>query len=119
MSLKNSYQEYRKIEKKNALLIGHFRLLGNPNFCADFLSFTAEKKGEFPSFEKWLNFLNKPYKLPEKPDKNNPYLYKNKAYRYADHTKAKVYRSYIYIKKLEKYQQEALRIQGKKTNKPS
>lgn len=114
MNLIQAFENYQPFSQQDSLYIGQYTLLENPEFCSDFLSHWAEQGGDFPTFSKWIEFLQRDYKKPDKPDKNNPYLYKKAEFRYSDHWKARTYREFIYQKKLKAYEQEVLKIQDKK-----
>lgn len=100
------YQDFLSIPP-NSAKVGTFCLMDNPVFCAVFLSFVAEKTHQFPTFEKWLAFLKADYKAPKKPDRDDPFLYKNPDYLGRNDLEAKTYRAYIFQKKMEQYQQYA------------
>lgn len=83
---------------------GTFRLLDNPRLCASFLSFASAHHYPFPTLEQWQRFLKSDFKAPKKPDRADPFLYKNPEYFGRDDLEARTYRAYIYTKKLEQWQ---------------
>jgi len=119
MNLARVFKRYMPIESESAIFLGEFRLLDNPSFCADFLSYTASQANEFPSYTQWIDYLKKTYKTPEKPDKDNPYLYKQEHFRYSNHTKALAYRNYIYLQKMEQYYKSSSEIRKKRDKQAS
>jgi hypothetical protein len=102
-------------EEKESLKIGNFRLLDNPIFCEKFLSFVASNQQKFPTFEQWQKFLKADYRTPQKPDRENPFLYKNTEYLGRYDLEARTYRAYIFSKKREQYLEQVHSIEQKKT----
>lgn len=113
--LASYFTQFLQLQPNKAppLLLGTFQLLDSPAFCCAFLSFVAQESSFFLSFDEWLKLLKTDQKPPKKPDKDDPFLYQNPQYLGRNDLEAKVYRAYIYQKKLERYQAEINEIQQK------
>ena len=105
-TLEALFQQYTGTGNLGNLCLGYYRLIENPALCSSFLSFVAEETGRFPSFQQWESFLKTDHKPPKKPEKENPFLYQNPEYAGREDLEARIYRAYIFSRKLEKWQEE-------------
>ena len=108
-----SFNEYQS-ENKLGIKTGNFRLLDNPMLCSKFLSFVAIEGRKFPDLNQWQNFLKADHRNPKKPDREDPYLYKNSEYIGRNDLEARTYRAYIFTRKTEQYRKELHEIEQKK-----
>ncbi len=112
--LRQLFQRYtQQTATGEDLNIGKFCLLDNPVLCTSFFSFVSEQGQNFPTFEQWQRFLKSDHKALKKPDREDPFLYKNPEYIGRDDLEARTYRAYIYTRKIEQWQEKNHEAQSK------